>query len=111
MSAAVRHLTDVYFIRPIGGGPVKIGVSRYPRLRLYEFMTWAPVPLEIAATINGPRSLEKRFHARFRHLHSHREWFRASPELDDVIDEINAGTFDTSALPASINLWQKLKAA
>jgi hypothetical protein len=90
----------VYFIRPIGmAGPVKIGWSAHQAGRLSNLMAWSPFPLEIAAAIGGSRELERRFHARFRHLNTHREWFQASPEIADTIAAINAGCFDVETLP------------
>lgn len=91
----------VYFLRPIGQrGPVKIGCSDYPMRRLQAFAQWSPAPLEIAALIPGDERLERRFHAKFAHLHSHLEWFREDPLLDATIDAIRAGTFDLAELPA-----------
>lgn len=96
----------VYFIRPVGSdGPIKIGVSRNPKERLHTYSTWSPVPLEFAAVIAGPPALERRFHAMFVGQHSHHEWFRPSAEMTAVIDEINAGTFDTETLPRGVNLY------
>jgi hypothetical protein len=90
----------VYFIRPIGmDGPTKIGSSNLPRVRLEAFLPWCPFPLEIVCQIEGGQCLEMRFHAKFQHLHTHREWFRASPEIDETIDQIKAGLLDVSALP------------
>lgn len=89
----------VYFMRPIGAeGPVKIGWSAQPYERLASMATWSPQPLEIAATIEGDRTLERRFHHRFRHSYSHREWFLASSDLSEVIARIVARDFDTDEL-------------
>jgi len=95
------HGAWVYFLRPVGmDGPIKIGCSTCPEARLQSYMPWAPWPLEIAARIDGPRTLEYRFHAAFAHLWTHHEWHRAAPELTAAIDAINAGTFDVNGLPA-----------
>jgi hypothetical protein len=91
---------SVYFIRPVGAeGPVKIGCSSYPDVRLLTFENWSPVPLEIAAQTEGNFTLEKRFHNHFKHLHERGEWFRADPELSAAIEQINDGTFDVATLP------------
>lgn len=96
-------MTAVYFIRPIDmNGPVKIGCSASPAMRLLTLARWSPFPLEIVAVIAGDTVLERRFHARFEHLHSHREWFKPSPEIDDVIVRIVEGTFDVQSLPAPV---------
>lgn len=93
----------VYFIKPVGmDGPVKIGTSNKPRSRLAQIAAWSPFHLEIAAMIDGGLELERRLHARFAHLHHHLEWFNASPEIDEVIEAINRGDFDASALPEPI---------
>lgn len=90
----------VYFLRPIGrSGPVKIGCSHVPLDRLAFFMAWAPEPLEIAAVYPGDHRVEHRFHALFKEYWSHREWFRAAPEITAAIAAINAGAFDPETLP------------
>lgn len=90
----------VYFLRPVGAdGPVKIGTSAAPWHRLATYANWSPIPLEIAAEIEGGVTLERRFHAKFRHLHSHHEWFRASPDLTATIAALRAGRFDIASLP------------
>jgi hypothetical protein len=99
------HPAYVYFVRRADGeGPVKIGCSSHPEVRLTQLMCWAPYPLAIAATLPGNEELEYRFHARFRHLRSHREWFHPAPELDAVIAAIQAGTFDIATLPRPARL-------
>lgn len=90
----------VYFLRPIGmDGPVKIGCSMAPELRLQSYMPWSPYPLEVAATLPGDHRLEARFHNQFRAQHTHHEWFTASPELTATIEAIRADTFDVDSLP------------
>lgn len=90
----------IYFLRPIGmRGPIKIGYSTWPPGRLHDYMKWSPFPLEIVATIRGGHQDELRFHTLFAAHHSHNEWFHASPELERVIAEIQAGTFDRACLP------------
>lgn len=90
----------VYFIKPVGmDGPIKIGCSSHPDGRRRNLDTWSPFALEITASIEGDHTLERRFHARFLSSHERREWFRASPELVETIEQINAGQFDISQLP------------
>lgn len=102
-------MTDlVYFIRPVGAeGPVKIGYSRLPPKRLAEISTWAPVPLEIAATVPGGANLERNLHNCFADQHSHREWFHASPRLSGLIASLAGGAelssvFDLTDLRGNI---------
>lgn len=82
----------VYFARPIGQrGPVKIGCSLNTEARLSTLMTWSPLPLEIAARVEGDATLERRLHSIFRAHHSHREWFNPNDELDDLISRLQKG--------------------
>lgn len=98
-------MTFVYFIKPIGHeGPIKIGQAQDPSRRFQDLDQWAPWPLELLATIEGDRHLERRFHHYFRDLHQRREWFRVSNELQAVVREVAEGTFDTSILPEPRNL-------
>ena len=94
----------VYFIKPIGmTGPVKIGVSIAPDNRRKTLETWSPFPLEIVAEIEGGYALESRFHTLFIESYRKHEWFDWTPEMQAVIDAINAGSFDTASLPKPIN--------
>ena len=102
----------VYFMRPVGKlGPVKIGSTISPANRLQELGRHSPIPLEIAAIIYGPRSLECRFHAMFESLHSHGEWFVESEGLTRTIEQVALGVFDVNTLPngTRIHLIEKRK--
>lgn len=91
----------VYFMRPVGEeGPVKIGYSYRPVLRLEEIRPWCPWPVEIAASIAGDCVIERRFHTHFAASRQHGEWFSASPELSEAIRKIAGGTFDVETLAA-----------
>lgn len=83
----------VYFVRPIDAeGPVKIGWSASPRARLDSLMAWSPVPLEVAAkSPSDDKALETQVQGHFFHLWSHKEWFRAAPDLSDAIAKVAAG--------------------
>lgn len=99
----------VYFIKPIGmDGPIKIGCSWAPDHRREGLETWSPFPLELLATIEGTGQLERQFHALFADDHSHKEWFRVTPELLGVIAAVQAGTFDISSLPAPRIIGRKV---
>lgn len=90
----------VYFVRRAdGAGPVKIGCTGNPTVRLNGLMCWSPYPLVMVATTPGDETLERRFHAHFKVQHSHGEWFHPSAELNRVMAAIAAGAFDISALP------------
>lgn len=100
----------VYFIKPIGmNGPVKIGVSYSPDSRRKTLESWAPFPLEIVAEIEGDTNIERRFHTRFAGSYVKHEWFNWTPELQDTIDAINAGSFDLDSLPDPVSLPRKAR--
>lgn len=91
----------VYFLRPVGAqGPVKIGQSRTPLIRLKTISSWSPVELELAAHTPGARDLEARLHAAFAKDRLHGEWFSASAALSSLIADIQCGEFDAGSLPA-----------
>lgn len=83
---------EIYFIKPVGqDGPIKIGCSSNPRLRLGQQMAWSAYPLEIICTVPGTIALEKNIHECFIDCHSHGEWFHATPRLLTAIARIAAG--------------------
>lgn len=75
-------------MRPVGGGPVKIGRAGDPEQRLVAMQRDSPVPLELLATIRGRPILELQLHYRFREAALHSEWFRPVPELLEFIEAI-----------------------
>lgn len=82
----------IYFIKPVGmDGPIKIGYSKKPEIRLLALSSWSPFTLEIIGTTPGGSQDENFLHRRFADLHTHREWFRSSPLLREVIARILAG--------------------
>jgi hypothetical protein len=100
----------VYFIKPIDmPGPVKIGCSYSPTARRETLRYWSPFPLEIVAEIEGSQRLERQFHAMFAHTYMSHEWFKWSPELQAVIDEVAGGAFDLATLPDPESLPRKKK--
>lgn len=87
-------MTDryVYFIRPIGmDGPIKIGCSEVPVMRLHSLSEWSPFALEVVVTVPGDFALERRLHNRFYEYRSHREWFHPGPDLLACIERLKAG--------------------
>lgn len=100
----------VYFIKPIGmDGPVKIGHSRSPERRKEALEYWSPFPLEIVAECEGMGGMERRFHAMFAADHVHHEWFKVTPALQMVVDQIAGGSFDFDSLPDAKHLPRKPK--
>lgn len=77
----------VYFLRPVGQiGPIKIGCSKLPPLRLETLTVWSPVRLELICSVPGSHKDEHTLHGMFRRHHVHGEWFGASKELLALID-------------------------
>lgn len=86
----------IYFIKPVDqAGPIKIGTSVSPQLRLHEMGAWSPLPLEIIGVVEGTIADEFFLHRCFADCHSHREWFNQTVKLTATIEAIlSAGTID-----------------
>lgn len=82
----------IYFFRPAGAvGPIKIGCSHFPDVRLKAFAKWSPTPLELIVSAPGSKDLERYLHRRFAASRSHLEWFFVSDDLLKAIARIVAG--------------------
>lgn len=83
----------VYFIGPADdAGLIKIGTTINLRARLRALRQGAPVELRVLAVIPGDEIVEKQLHARFRKSRARGEWFRRTPELMALIDEVSEQT-------------------
>lgn len=72
----------IYFMRRADGvGPVKIGCTKLPAIRLAAMQVWSPEILEIVATAPGTFGDERRLHRQFAAHRLHGEWFEASPSV------------------------------
>ena len=75
----------IYFIQAEGGGPIKIGRSRYPRKRLYAFQTGCVDRLVLRHTVavheRKVKQVEAKIQARFADQRLHGEWFEPNDEL------------------------------
>jgi hypothetical protein len=78
----------VYFLGA-ENGLVKIGFSSDYLSRLSKLQNACPVSLLPLAVIPGGRVEERAYHARFKHLRRHGEWFELDQEMEDLIDRIN----------------------
>lgn len=80
-------IRPVYFIQA-DEGPIKIGVAASPLYRLGGLQTASPYPLRLLAVMPNQGALgESALHAKFAHLRTHGEWFRAAPDLLAYIKE------------------------
>lgn len=88
-ASLLRRQSVVYFIRAEQMAMIKIGFSNgEPDRRLVALQTGSPCRLELMGVVRGDEDTERRFHARYLHLHSHGEWFHESPELLRMIRRI-----------------------
>jgi hypothetical protein len=106
MSGHQAHVRgSVYFIRRRDGeGPIKIGFSTQSWARLGVLDCASPYPLQMLATLAGPKEMEFRFHHQFFGDHLRGEWFNPSAGLLAAIEAIRNGSFDPETLPESINV-------
>lgn len=81
----------IYFIVADGLDMVKIGCSCWVENRMEALSHWSPVPLRIAASAPGDHKLEAFIHRRFADDRSHKEWFRLSPAISNLIECLNDG--------------------
>lgn len=75
---------SVYFIQR-SEGPIKIGFSINPRIRLHQLRGGAASKLTLLAAMPGTRGDERALHARFASVRVHREWFQPVPELLELV--------------------------
>lgn len=71
----------VYFARIGSDGPVKIGHSRDPRLRMLTLASHVPGPFCLMRTLDGGLDLERRIHRHFVKLRIYGEWFHFDPAM------------------------------
>jgi hypothetical protein len=78
----------VYFMQKEDGGPIKIGYSANPNLRMPDIKSKSKANLKIIAVAKGCDRIEKLLHRRFASYRKHGEWFSSNPELIEIIREI-----------------------
>lgn len=84
-----QYPTLVYFIKPAGlDGPIKIGSSKRPAIRVIDLAAWSPWPLQLIGAVHGSTEDERFLHKCFADCHSHREWFHSTPHLRETIQKI-----------------------
>jgi hypothetical protein len=77
----------IYFLLAEQVNVIKIGFARHVRSRVSDLQTASPVPLILLGTMAGRQEDEQALHRRFSSLRSHREWFRAEPELWEFVEQ------------------------
>jgi len=82
----------VYFVTLAGEitDRIKIGMASSVRARLLTAQTFAPHKLVLLAVVPGGRDQEDALHSRFYAERVQGEWFRFSPGLVDLLEELEA---------------------
>lgn len=84
-----RNVSFVYFVK--SGAYVKIGVTRDFSKRLRHLQNGNPKPLKCLCLVDGSQKMEKALHAKFAKERALNEWFRLTPEIATLIDQLSAG--------------------
>ena len=79
---------DVYFIQGVSGGPIKIGTSEDPYVRMASLQVACHEKLRLLATTAGGKQREAELHARFAATRVRGEWFGPSDELLALIGSL-----------------------
>jgi hypothetical protein len=83
------YYSVVYFVQPVGGGLIKIGITTRPvNERLKMLQTGSPVALQVIATCPGHSRREQELHRQFAKSRRHGEWFEPSADLVGFIAEL-----------------------
>ena len=90
MTVDVMSDHHVYFIHPVGGGPIKIGCAKHPEGRLSALHSTSPYPLEFIARVPGGFFEETCLHQMFADERVHSEWFTPSHRLVSYIAKVAA---------------------
>lgn len=98
--------TVVYFIQANaskGRGPIKIGVSYAPSIRLANLQTGCPYPIGLLGTIRGGRNVERALHLMFHDRRLSGEWFKPNRRMQRFISEL-LSTAENH--PVSVSSWR-----
>jgi hypothetical protein len=71
----------IYIVQMGSDGPVKIGFSKRPHVRIRSLSVSSPADLKVIAIIKGDTFTEAELHKRFEYAHIKGEWFKPVPEL------------------------------
>jgi len=69
-------------------GPVKIGYSQCPSIRLAQLQRSSPVPLSILAAAYGGKDRERAYHFEFAEFRLHNEWFERDAAIISEIEKL-----------------------
>jgi len=83
----------VYFIQGVHGGPIKIGYSNNLKRRLSVLQTSYPDKLHIIAYIPATQKFEHKLHKDLKRHRLYGEWFSPTPEVLQVISEVDKSLF------------------
>jgi hypothetical protein len=78
----------VYFILAKTSQMIKIGFSRDPQKRFTDLSTGSPEPLVLWGTVPGSFGAEALLHRRFNHLRIKGEWFKATDEVFEHLENM-----------------------
>jgi hypothetical protein len=82
------RVRNVYFIQPVGGGLIKIGIAADVAARLALLQTGCPIELRVIGVIPGAKATtETALHHHFAAARVRGEWFEPTPELLAYIAE------------------------
>src|ERR1051325_9826576 len=81
------HPRFIYFIQSGEGGPIKIGISDDPDLRLRRLQTASCEQLKLLGVVPGDEAMERAYHARLAAHRIRGEWFTATDEVLSCIPE------------------------
>ena len=99
MPTACQHPSVVYFLHEPELDRIKIGRSENRKKRLSDLATGNSQELKLLATFPGARPEERELHDRFRKDRIRGEWFRSTPELLALIEDVNAGRYRPNPAP------------
>jgi hypothetical protein len=78
----------VYFIQAGENGPIKIGWSENPEMRLAQLQGAHHEDLSLLLTVNGDKALEGRLHFRLEQHRLRGEWFADCDEVRAAMEEV-----------------------
>ena len=81
-------MSNLYIIKAVGTGLVKIGFSTNVPKRLKSLQTASPYRLEVLATWAGTDADEKALHLKFAEYRKTGEWFKAGDWLNRLLEDV-----------------------